>query len=55
MLGIVQSVASEKGLLKLASHGRLVAGFLERQGDLSLRQGNSTAHIRIYSDPHIHM
>ena len=48
VLGIVQSVADDKGLLKSA---RVSEGwwrrFLERQGDLSLRQGDSTAHVRM--------
>ena len=48
VLGIAQSIANEKGLLKSS---RVSEGwwrrFLERQADLSLRQGDSTAHVRM--------
>jgi len=48
VLGIVQSTASDKGLLRSE---RVTEGwwrrFLERQPKLSLRQGDSTAHIRM--------
>ena len=48
VLGLVQTVASEKGVLRSS---RISQGwwrrFLERQADLSLRQGDSTAHVRM--------
>ncbi len=48
VLSIAQSVAQEKGLLRSE---RISEGwwrrFLERQSDLSLRQGDSTAHVRM--------
>ena len=48
VLGIVQNMASHKGLLK---GNQISSGwwsrFLERQADLSLRQGDTTAHVRM--------
>jgi hypothetical protein len=48
VLGIVQSAAADKGVLRSS---RVSEGwwrrFLERQSDLSLRQGDSTAHVRM--------
>lgn len=48
VLGIVETVATEKGVLRC---GQVSSGwwrrFLERQKDLSLRQGDSTAHVRM--------
>jgi len=51
VLGIVQSTAVDKGLLRSS---RVTEGwwrrFLERQSDLSLRQGDSTAHVRMEAE-----
>jgi len=48
VLNIAQSVAQEKGLLKVE---RISEGwwrrFLECQADLSLRRGDNTAHVRM--------
>ena len=48
VLAIAESTAIDKGLLKSS---RITEGwwrrFLERQSDLSLRQGDSTAHVRM--------
>ena len=48
VLVIVQSAAAKKGVLRSS---RVSEGwwwrFLERQSDLSLRQGDSTAHVRM--------
>jgi hypothetical protein len=48
VVGIVSTVATEKGVLR---GGQVSTGwwrrFLERQKDLSLRQGDSTAHVRM--------
>ena len=48
VMHIAESVAREKGILK---KDRITHGwcnrFLERQGDLSLRRSNSTAHVRM--------
>jgi hypothetical protein len=48
VLNIVQNAASEKGVL---CSSQVSLGwwrrFLERQKDLSLRQGNATAHVRM--------
>ena len=48
VLGLVQTAASDKGVLRSS---RISQGwwhrFLERQKDLSLRQGDSTAHVRM--------
>ena len=48
VLAIVQNVAADKGVLR---QSQVSSGwwrrFLERQKDLSLRQGDSTAHVRM--------
>ena len=48
VMQIAQSVAEEKGVLKKSriTHGWW-SRFLQRQGDLSLRRGDSTAHSRM--------
>ena len=48
VMRIAQSVAQEKGVLKKCriTHGWW-SRFLQRQGDLSLRRGDSTAHARM--------
>ena len=51
VLGIVQSTAVDKGLLRSSRVTECWwRRFLERQSDLSLRQGDSTAHVRMEAD-----
>jgi hypothetical protein len=45
VLTLVQTVASEKGVF--ISHKGGGVDFLEEQKDLSLRQGDTTAHVRM--------
>ena len=48
LLAIVQNVAADKGVLRQSQVSSVWwRRFLERQKDLSLRQGDSTAHVRM--------